>query len=361
MSVIIIRPFVSSVAYPYADLLLNAAGIAVFIVLLIAKQPVLQRFSSVAYPAGVFIAGISLSLITSSDIAGSIIELFKSVPCLLAFIAAAYLDGRERKAVMFAAMCAAALVCLCALYQRIFGFGNLARFIADTRTTSPVALNYLTGKRVFFPFVTPNSLGGYCAMALPLCFTEKRFYWIAVPLSAVILLTQSLGALFALLTAVYLCVFLMPSRKTAWQMALISGLLAVLILVFWIRISGRSLETAAPGLARLEYWRETLSVIREHPLLGTGIGNMRLRSSIYSHNAFLQLWAETGILGLGGFIWLCFAVLRNAFRRFYARKDASTALLLCSCMVFLLHNLFDFTFSLPEVSFLWWLLMGMLL
>ncbi|HNQ49911.1 MAG TPA: O-antigen ligase family protein [Candidatus Omnitrophota bacterium] len=357
---ILIRPFISGIAYPYADFAFTAVSIIGLIIFLAVKQPSAERFRSVAYPLSLFIAGVCLSLIGSIDMATSVIELYKFLPCVLAFAAAACLDEKERRIVMFAAMCSAVVICAGAVYQRLFGFGHLNGYLESSRIASPVALHYLTEKRVFFPFITPNILAGYCALVLPLVFSQKRFYWIAVPLVIVLLLAQSLGAMIGLLAGIFLCMALFCSKPSAWSIALFTGVLALVTLIFWLRLSGESLETAAPGFMRLEYWRDTLGVIRSHAIFGTGIGNMRLQSSLYAHNAILQIWAETGIIGLAGFVWLCVAVLRDALRGYYANKKLLTALTACSCIVFLAHNMFDFTFSMPEASFLWWLLMGSL-
>ncbi len=361
IGIILIRPFISGIAYPYADLAFTALTIAVLLLALINKKPDPSRFNSVVYPSAVFIAGIGFSLVSSADIAASTIELFKFIPCILVLLVAASLNGQERKTVLFAIMCSAVVICGTAIYQRLFGFGRLAGYMADTQTAGPVALNYLLAKRVFFPFVTPNALAGYCAMALPLCLCEKRFYWIAAPLTVVLLLAQSLGALLGLALGIYLCMLILSRKTAAWQISLVSGALALFAVIFLLRIFGKSLDTAAPGLLRLEYWRNALTVIQAHWLFGAGIGNMHLRSSMHAHNIFLQIWAETGVLGLGGFIWLCAAVLRAGARTYSEKKDLPAALLICSCLVFLFHNLFDFTFFLPEASFLWWLLMGLLL
>lgn len=360
VTLILVRPFISGIAYPYADFVLTGVSIAALIIFLVFRRPAAARFRSIAYPLSLFIAGVCLSLIGSLDTATSVIELYKFLPCILAFIAAACLDERELRNVIFAAMCSAVVICAGAVYQRLFGFGHLSGYLGSSHAASPVALNYLAEKRVFFPFVTPNILAGYCAFVLPLVFSEKRFYWIAIPLVIVLLLTQSLGAMIGLLAGIFLCMALLRSKPSAWIIALFTGVLALVTLIFWLRLSGESLETAAPGLMRFEYWRNTFEVIGSRPIFGTGIGNMHLRSSMYAHNAVLQIWAETGIIGVAGFIWLCATVLRDALRKYRADKTLLPALLICSCLVFLAHNMFDITFFLPEASFLWWLLLGSL-
>jgi len=358
-SLIIIRPFISSLAYPVIDLIFSGISIVSLIIWLVLNKAAL-RLRNITYPVGLFIAGLSVSLIGAADMANSILEIYKIIPCILIFMAATALDRSQKKNLVFAVICSALTVCALALYQYIFGFGHLQNYFTLENITSPVANRYLYSRRVFFPFITPNALGGYCAVILPLAISEKRLYWAVIPLSIVLFLTQSLGALLALLAGVYIFILLLsPKIKPGW-ITLITSLLAVFGIIFWIRLTSVSPEAQVPGFFRIQYWRDTLAVIRSHPLLGAGIGNMDLRASIYTHNFFLQLWAETGILGITGFIWICAAVLQRSLRRYYSSPDLLTALLMCSSAVFLLHNLIDFTFFLPEASFVWWALMGLL-
>lgn len=79
---------------------------------------------------------------------------------------------------------------------------------------------------------------------------------------------------------------------------------------------------------RLIIWRNTLEMIKDHPMLGTGLGNHKVLYPAYSrkavvdsvfreserlsfvHNDYLQLLAETGPVGLALFIWLAAALAR---------------------------------------------------
>jgi O-antigen ligase len=68
---------------------------------------------------------------------------------------------------------------------------------------------------------------------------------------------------------------------------------------------------------RLAHWQAALEMMRAHPWLGVGLGNYSAAYADYAllnwplslghaHNIYLQMWAETGLLGLMAYlsIWL---------------------------------------------------------
>ncbi len=83
-----------------------------------------------------------------------------------------------------------------------------------------------------------------------------------------------------------------------------------------LRMSYRTVQIIERGSAsRLDYWQSTIEAMLDYPLIGLGIGNWKLLSISYgaeyiqdyvvphhSHNDFLQIGAEIGILG--GLIFL---------------------------------------------------------
>jgi Tfp pilus assembly protein PilF/O-antigen ligase len=87
---------------------------------------------------------------------------------------------------------------------------------------------------------------------------------------------------------------------------------------------------------RIRTWRNTLGMIHDHWLLGVGLGNHKVLYPLYHrrgvvvksfdekkqlahvHNDFLQMWAETGLVGMLLGLWLLVATLR-ACRANFAR------------------------------------------
>jgi O-antigen ligase len=222
--------------------------------------------------------------------------------------------------------------------------------MAEEKINDPYAMVILQHKRVFSPFVTPDVLAGYLIMILPLAVLRKKVF-IIIPVFLALLLTRSLGALISILLAVWIYFYVNGkfSRKAILGLA---GLLLIVIAVFIIR----SVDPDGHGqpwfslVMRLNYWRDALVIIKEHLLTGVGIGNFNLCYSRYTHNAYLQIWAEMGILGITSFLWLIFRILQSNKR---------VSILSIAIIVFLIHNLVDFTFFLPETAFIWWAIVGL--
>jgi len=116
-----------------------------------------------------------------------------------------------------------------------------------------------------------------------------------------------------------------------------------------------------PIMQRLNYWRITIAAIKDHPLLGIGPGNFQevfLKYKVgvgvdtrYSHNIFLQTWLETGALGLISIGLLIIAFIKTSLRK--------SKYLLLAGFAFMLHNLVDITYFIPETALFWWILLGL--
>ncbi|HTZ11601.1 MAG TPA: O-antigen ligase family protein, partial [Candidatus Margulisiibacteriota bacterium] len=143
----------------------------------------------------------------------------------------------------------------------------------------------------------------------------------------------------------------------------ILALLVLLSLILYLRITvpKTHLKPLFSALMRLKYWQQTLLIIRAFPWTGVGLGNFNLIHSRYSHNSYLQIWAEMGIFGLASFLWLIFAISREALKNMGSSSHKKEiAVLSAAGAAFLLHNLLDFSFFLPEVAFIWWVILGLL-
>jgi O-antigen ligase len=140
-------------------------------------------------------------------------------------------------------------------------------------------------------------------------------------------------------------------------------LLAVTTTIFLVRTqtTKKHLRPAFSTLVRWHYWKDTLPIIKKSPVTGVGLGNFDLEKwSHYAHNSYLQVWAEMGAIGIAAFLYLIAAVLRTSLKTFKESRDKSYyAALIAAHTVFLIHNLIDFTFFLPEVCLFWWIIMAL--
>lgn len=135
---------------------------------------------------------------------------------------------------------------------------------------------------------------------------------------------------------------------------------------------------------RFVMWRTGIDIIKEHPLLGTGIGTFKKIHPKYQskylgtekygrfeglsrfiHNDYLEITANTGILGLGTFLWLIVTLYWTGLKRLKQISESKYSpnlliIILSSLTAVLIHSFFHYSFYLPATSMLFWLWLGLL-
>jgi len=309
-------------------------------------------------PLILFILALIASTLLSQDRIHSLREFPQYLIGLLLFIIPFSLSPENKKRVISTIILAGISISFLAIYQYFFGFEYILNYLAKEKIPPAAALiGYLSQRRAFLPFISPNTLAGYLIMIIPLSLSLKKRIFFILPLGLALLFTKSLGALFSLFIGLMLY-FYLNNQKSRRKIALLSSLSAIILLVFLLRQNSGS-QFSQPGfsvLRRWDYWKETLGIIKLFPFLGVGPGALNLSQSRYAHNAYLQIWAEMGVLGIASFLWLIAETYSLIRRDFMSKKEIS--ILSAALFAFLIHNLIDFTFFLPEVSLIWWIISG---
>jgi len=135
---------------------------------------------------------------------------------------------------------------------------------------------------------------------------------------------------------------------------------------------------------RITVWKFTTLMIKDRPFIGAGIGTFKYNSlkyqakffgqgenrSLYihgfatkTHNEYLQLWAELGIIGLGIFIWLIINYFSYGLRFLKRSKNIYNQGMVIGFMGVVVAILFDGIFGFPlhliATVILFWLCMGL--
>jgi O-antigen ligase/Tfp pilus assembly protein PilF len=135
---------------------------------------------------------------------------------------------------------------------------------------------------------------------------------------------------------------------------------------------------------RMAIYKFTTLMIKDHPLLGSGIGTYKYNTlryqaeffaqgenrSLYpygfadkAHNEYLQLWAELGIIGLGIFIWLMVSYFNYGLKYLRKIKDSPRQGIIIGLMgavvAVLVDSIFGFPLHLPATIVLFWLALGL--
>jgi putative inorganic carbon (HCO3(-)) transporter len=365
LTLIFIRPFISSLAFPFLNALYSSLLITLLIVFCVFRVRDLKHIKILSYPIIVFSLGIILSVIFSSNRVASFNETYKYASGLLMLLIIASLHYEDRICVIKTIVLAGFIISLLAIYQYFFGFQHILDYMSKTKITDSFALDYIQRRRAFLPFITPNTLAGYLIMIIPLALIHKNTTWYIIPLSFALFLTKSLGAFFSIFLAliIYFC---LHGRFKKRSVLFLYGIMGIIALVFIARSATQKehLQPIFSTVMRLSYWKETLGIIKDHPLVGIGAGNFNLAQSRFAHNSYLQIWAEMGILGIISILWFVFAILKSGFKINHSNNISSKNQFIClitASAAFLINNLVDFTFFLPEVSLTWWIVSGLII
>lgn len=166
----------------------------------------------------------------------------------------------------------------------------------------------------WLPDMTPhaNVLGGAFAVVIPglvaiALFRQRAWVrWSAGILAAIfggiLVLSASGGGWIAAIVGI-LIVLLYRSAKTFWGTFLALGTTIVATFPIWHNASWVGVVFPWGNLlGRLEIWQATIAVLKDHPLTGLGLGGWWSKLPSYTtaggpHNAYLQLYSDTGALG----------------------------------------------------------------
>lgn len=189
--------------------------------------------------------------------------------------------------------------------------------------------------------------------------------------------TQSRGGLvaFFLISGLFFLFYLY--RKRNFRLLIISLICVGLIFVMLFM----SLQFMRPAtiVFRERLYSSSLQYIKDFWLTGSGLGTFvhfypKYRSPDYSlvgeediithaHNEFIELWAETGIIGLLLFLVVIVLTVREALRKIKLYDDERRYFVfacLLSFLFLLTHNLFTITMRIAPLQFYFFLFSGLI-
>ncbi len=254
--------------------------------------------------------------------------------------------------------------------------------------------------KVYASLVNPNILAGYLVMLIPLAiscvvqdFLEAKrdkniaySLWLIASISVMficLMLTGSLGGILSLyLGLLIMFLFYLKDKKQISEfhirgrfilkIPLIILVVSGILMVFLISYKLKDTEMSN----RLFWWTGALKMILDRPLRGVGIGcfgDIYLKykagglNSLYAHNYFLQIGAETGLLGLGAFIWIIVVGLWKLAKEVGEKNIEQGAQilppflhagLLSSLSAILIFGLIEYNLFIPANALVFWIFLG---
>jgi len=205
----------------------------------------------------------------------------------------------------------------------------------------------------FGPFVNRNHFAGYLVMTIALALgmmvsvrhREKKTllaFASAVMIAALLASASRGGVISMAIGAAVFGAMLISSRSAKGNLiplVMVGCLAAIGAAIVGVgpllSRSAELLDAEAPGVYRWGVWKDTFRMFMAFPLLGVGLGAF---SSIFplfktlpaqlhfSHveNDYLQLLAETGVIGFGIGVAFIVIIMRHAFRNFTANRSSAS-------------------------------------
>jgi putative inorganic carbon (HCO3(-)) transporter len=223
----------------------------------------------------------------------------------------------------------------------------------------------------------PKILAALLTLANGAClfFTESRGGWIGL---------MVLGIVFLLLLFYWFKNYL-PLFWQTWLLPLVLGGLAVVILgaillVEPLRIRVMSIFAGREDSSnnfRINVWDAVIRMIQTYPLLGIGPGNDAFKkiyplfmkpkyTALSAYSVLLEIMVETGIIGFTCFLWLLVTTIGQGIHQIKLLRDKmdSQGFWLIGAIAamagILAHGFFDTVWYRPQVSTLWWLVLGLI-
>lgn len=244
------------------------------------------------------------------------------------------------------------------------------------------------------PLSRTNDLGAYLLLIFPLSFSnflyeDKRYidkfvYAFASLISFItIILTFSRGIwLSTLLAIIMILIFgFKILKKNIIYLGTIGVLALIPVVMKWDAIVNRilSLQNIFNNAENSIEWRKSLikgclNIFLDNPIIGTGLNTFSQVFSLYQekagyfsinpHNYYLQLLAETGMIGFSTFIILVISILYMSFKAFRNSESIFKGIslgLFVSIISSLLHISVDIEWSVASIPILFWIEVGCLI
>lgn len=363
-------PFVSTMM---SLLLLICTALSLFLKVAINKDFKLKYFKTNAWVL-MFALVIGICAVTSISLEESRnIALLMIAFVLSYFVVINTIENEKQfKFILYIFSIAAVITAFYGLYQYMFG-DLYSQAWLDKEMFEDIKM------RVYSTFENPNVYGEYLILAIPiiagLLWTEKgifkKLFWLGslgVTMLA-LALTFSRGCWLGIILAIGLLAIMIDRRF------ILLGIVALLFLPFVLpeSIINRFLSIGNMGDSSTSYrvyiWMGTLAMLADYWFSGIGLGITSFNtiypiysynniSAPHSHNLYLQLVVEFGIVGLIIFLGMLYNFYKETIISICKKKNILTSSLIAGVSGFMLQSMFDHTWYNYRVVLIFWIIIA---
>ena len=256
-----------------------------------------------------------------------------------------------------------------------------------------VLKTYLPGSSYqFSTFINRNHFAAYVEMIIPLTIAysfiesskSKRilFIFAASVMTLALFLSLSRAGRACFLISMALFFVILKIRKPTTKMRMAAVVLVLFLVIFVIGVGldpimkrmETLLDPAKAFSGRSNIFKDTLNIIRDFPIFGTGLGTFSeiaekyktlktYKMYVFAHNEPLQLTAETGLLGICLALSFIFLYSKDLFFVWVKRHSPFAVYLTLGGAIGLFsagfHSFFEFIFHVPADAMLFFIILAL--
>lgn len=260
-----------------------------------------------------FVAAAALSVLGSSNIQASVLELVRVLAAVMMFIVLEQLINDHARLRRFLVVIYCSLI-----FPLLFTFAGLLTHHARTEVRG--GFTRITGT-----FQTANDYGRYLMLMIIMAVAlypylnrrwRKLILLVLVPCVIQIVLTYTLTALGGMVIGLVI-VGLMQSKKLLLTLAVAAVCALVAVPSLSSRLSSISHVNAGPGVAtsattgnsliwRFSYWSQVLPLANSNPVTGIGLDMTQYQTdqAKQPHNDYVRAYVETGVIGFLTYVYM---------------------------------------------------------
>ncbi|SHJ61890.1 O-antigen ligase family protein [Paramaledivibacter caminithermalis] len=272
---------------------------------------------------------------------------------------------------------------LTAVIVSIYGFYQFFHGVPMGSGWIDVSQNPDIKIRVFATFENPNLLAEYLIMVLPISiglilYSKNKFTKICFSIGALIifvcdLLTYSRGSWIGFAFSIIVFILLTDFKKLALFIPVGIGSLFLMPDSVLNRISTIGSLQDSSNFYRFNVWNMAIDILKDYWFSGIGVGYIAFRkispfyiktmSPYHTHNTYLQIAIELGIVGVIVFLLLVLFIFKMGINSIINGEDKfikiSTASYIASLCAILVHGMAEHVFFNPKIILVFWLIVGM--
>ena len=355
-------------------LMLICTALSLILKIAITKDFKLKYFKTNVWIL-IFVLVVGISAMTSISLEESRnIALLMGAFILSYFVVINTIENKKQfKFILYLFIIATVLTAVYGLYQ--YKYGDLySQAWLDTDMFEDIKM------RVYSTFENPNVYGEYLILAIPiiisLMWEEKGIAKKLMLLAALgitmlaMVLTFSRGCWLGAMFAIALLVVMIDRRF------IILGILALMAMPFVLpeTIINRFMSIGNMGDSSTSYrvyiWLGTLAMLKDYWFSGIGMGITSFNTvypiysynnvtTPHSHNLFLQIVVEYGIVGLIIFAGVMYNFYKETIISVFKNKNVITMGFISGVSGFMIESLFDHTWYNYRVVLIFWIVIAL--